>query len=219
MFDEQTRILARWDSLNVSRKMVGFSAVDTHENQNIRARYIPDGRVKWVGPNANVIDTVNVSFLNRWMFSEPDENGWIFKWMIDTYNEGFDYITNYVFADTLSTASIAEHMKKGHLYTAFKTLGDAKGFNFYTQNPDGGINGIMGDSVQIKNAKSLHAVTPLPGQYRLIHNGKTVKISDIDGYEFNWTEPVEKGAYRIEVHVSINGEYVPWIYSNPVYFY
>jgi hypothetical protein len=219
MFDEQTRILTRWDSLNVSRKMVGFSAVDTHENQNIRARYIPDGRVEWVGPNCNAIDTVNVSFLNRWMFSEPDENGWIFKWMIDTYNEGFDYITNYVFADTLSVPSIAEHLKKGHLYTAFKTLGDAKGFNFYTQNTDGKITGIMGDSIQIKNTKSLHAVTPLPGQYRLIHNGKTVKISDIDGYEFNWTEPVEKGAYRVEVHVSINGKYVPWIYSNPVYLY
>ncbi len=219
MFDEQTRILARWDSLNMNRKMVGFSAVDTHENQNIRARYIPDGRVEWLGPNCNPIDTVGVSFLNRWMFSEPDENGWIFKWLIDTYNEGFDYITNYVFADTLSSISLAKHIKQGHLYTAFKTLGDAKGFNFYAQNTRREITGIMGNSVQISNTKSLHAVTPLPGQYRLIHNGKTVKISDIDGYEFNWTDPLEKGFYRVEVHVSINGKYVPWIYSNPIYFY
>ncbi len=40
MFDEQTAILSGWDSLNRERKIVGFSAVDAHENQNIRARYI-----------------------------------------------------------------------------------------------------------------------------------------------------------------------------------
>src|SRR5690606_23900961 len=74
MFDEQTRILARWDSLNITRKMVGFSAVDTHENQNIRARYIADGRAEWVGPNAKIIDTTKVTILNKWMFHEPDKS-------------------------------------------------------------------------------------------------------------------------------------------------
>jgi len=42
IFDEQTPILALWDSLKYKRKIVGFSAVDTHENQNIRARYLKD---------------------------------------------------------------------------------------------------------------------------------------------------------------------------------
>ncbi|GAB1451674.1 hypothetical protein MASR2M47_17300 [Draconibacterium sp.] len=219
MFDEQTLILARWDSLNMTRKMIGFSAVDTHENQNIRARYIADGRVEWVGPNAKVIDTTKVSILNKWMFHEPDKSGWIFRLMIDTYNEGFDYITNYVFAETLSTASLAKHIKQGHLYTAFKTLGDAKGFNFYANGKDGKLAGIMGDSIKISNLKSLNSVTPLPGQYRLINNGKTIKTSEIDGYEFTIPEPLEKGAYRIEVHVNIGGKYFPWIYSNPVYLY
>lgn len=94
-------ILARWDSLNTKRKIVGFSAVDTHENQNIRARYLKDGRIEWVGPNANVIDTSQVKWWNKWLLRKPDTNGWIFKWMIDTYNEGFNYITNYVLAKYL----------------------------------------------------------------------------------------------------------------------
>ena len=219
MFDEQTHILARWDSLNNYRKMVGFSAVDTHENQNFRARYIADGRVEWVGPNAKIIDTTNVTFFNKWLFSEPDKSGWIFKWMIDTYNEGFDYITNYVFADTLSTSSLAEHIKKGNLYTAFKSLGDAKGFNFYTMNNVGQVNAIMGDSVQISKIKSLNAVSPLPGQFRLLHNGKPVEKTETDGYQYSWSGPYEKGAYRIEMHVWLNGKYVPWIYSNPIYVF
>jgi hypothetical protein len=219
MFDEQTRILARWDSLNMNRKMVGFSAVDTHENQNIRARYTPDGQVEWVGPNANVIDTTNATILNKWMFHEPDENGWIFRFMIDTYNEGFDYITNYVFAENLTSQTLSDHIKKGHLYTAFKTLGDAKGFNFFAKGIENNIHGIMGDSLKVSNLKSLNAITPLPGQYRLIHNGKTIKTTETDSYQFEFTEALEKGFYRVEVHVNIGGKYVPWIYSNPIYLY
>ena len=219
MFDEQTRILTRWDSLNNYRHMVGFAAEDTHENQNFRARYIADRRVELLGPNCNVIDTVNVNFLNRWMFSKPDENGWIFKWMIDTYMEGFDYVTNYVFADTLSSQSLANHLKKGNNYVAFKTLGDAKGFNFFASDSDNQTSGIMGDSIKVSKVKSINALTPLPGQFRLIHNGKTIKTSEIDSYEFAFNGPLEKGAYRVEVHVKLAGNYVPWIYSNPVYIY
>lgn len=219
VFDEQTSILSLWDSLNLKRKIVGFSAVDTHENQNIRARYLKDGRVEWVGPNANVIDTMKVKFWNKWLFHEPDENGWVFKWMIDTYKEGFNYITNYLLADTLTVPSLADHLKKGHLYTAFKSLGDARGFMYYTRNYEDNISGIIGDSVRLDQVKELNAVSPLPGQFRLIHDGKTVDVSSGENYQYSWTKPVEKGGYRIEMHIKLNGKFVPWIYSNPVYIY
>ena len=77
----------------------------------------------------------------------------------------------------------------------------------------------MGDSVRISEIKSLTGLAPLPGQYRLIHNGKPVKASDINDYVFEFAEPLTKGAYRLEVHVKINGNYIPWIYSNPIYLY
>jgi hypothetical protein len=62
-------------------------------------------------------------------------------------------------------------------------------------------------------------VAPLPSQYRLIHNGKTVLTSSTDGYEFSFTGPFEPGAWRIEVFLNIQGKYVPWIYANPVYLH
>jgi len=219
MFDEQTHILARWDSLNMKRKIVGFSAVDTHENQNIRARYLKDGRIEWVGPNANVIDTMEVKWWNKWLFSKPDPSGWIFKFMVDTYNEGFNYITNYVLADTLSVSSLAANLKKGHLYTAFKSLADAKGFMYYSRNENDSINAILGDSVRIDQVKTLDAVSPFPGQFRLIHDGKTVNVSTGEDYQFSWKEPLKKGAYRIEMHIRLNGKLIPWLYSNPIYVY
>lgn len=219
MFNEQTAILARWDSLNTKRKIVGFSAVDTHENQNIRARYLKDGRIEWVGPNANVIDTSQVKWWNKWLLRKPDTNGWIFKWMIDTYNEGFNYITNYVLADTLSVSSLAHHLKKGHLYTAFQRLGDAKGFMYYSKNHNDSISGIPGDSVRVDQALTLEAVSPFPGQFRLIHNGKTINISSGESYKYSWAEPLENGAYRIEMHIRLNGKHIPWLYSNPIYIH
>lgn len=219
MFDEQTSILALWDSLNSKRKTVGFSAVDAHENQNIRARYLKDGRIEWLGTNANVIDTMEVKFWNKWLFQKPDENGWVFKWMIDSYKTSFNHITNYLLADTLSTTSLADHLKKGHLYTAFKSLGDARGFLYYSMNDRDSISGILGDSIKIDQVKTLNAVSPLPGQFRLIHDGKTVNVSSDKSYQYTWSEPIRKGAYRIEMHIKLKGEFIPWLYSNPIYVY
>jgi len=124
-----------------------------------------------------------------------------------------------VLADTLSVPSLAENLKKGHLYTAFKSLGDAKGFQYYSLSLKDSLNGIMGDSIQIDQVKSLNSVSPLPGQFRLIHDGKTVDVSAGESYQYARTEPLEKGAYRIELHIKLNGKLVPWLYTNPMYIY
>lgn len=219
IFDEQVPILALWDSLNRQRRIVGFAAIDTHENQNFRARMLPDGRVEWLGPNAKVIDTVSVNFFNRRLFNPPDQSGWVFKWMIDTYDAGFNYLANYVLADTLSVASLSDHMKKGHVYSAFKDLGDAAGFQFYAASPDSSISGILGDSVRVENIATLKAISPFPGEFRLIHNGTPVEISPGSQYEYTRSGPFEKGAYRIEVHLRLKGKTIPWLYTNPMYVY
>jgi hypothetical protein len=219
IFDEQIAILAHWDSLNSIRKIVGFAAVDAHENQNIRARYLDDGRVEWLGPNANPIDTVEENFFNSWLFSTPDKNGWVFKWMTDTYQTSFNCVTNYVVADTLSVPAIANSLKKGNLFIAFKSLGDAKGFMFCSKNGKGEISGILGDSVKADQIKSFYAVSPLPGQFRLIQDGRTVAVSPEHQYQFSWATPTRTGVYRVELHLKLNEEYIPWVYSNPIYVY
>lgn len=218
VFDEQKTILARWDSLNNHRKIFGYSAVDTHENMNIRARKMDNGFIQWLGPNANPFDTVSVNFWNSWLFHEPDENGWVFRFMIDTYNEGFGYIANYVLADTLSVSSISSHIKSGHLFAAFKSLGDAKGFLYWSKNAGNETSGILGDSVSINQAASLHAISPLPGRFRLLRNGETVDTS-AETYEYTWNKPLERGAYRLEIHIDVNGTLTPWLYTNPIYIY
>ena len=135
--------------------------------------------------------------------------------MVDTYEESFRYVTNYVVADTLSVRALGHHLKKGHLYIAFKSLGDATGFMYYSKDREGKVSGILGDSVAVDQARSLHAVSPLPGQFRLIRNGELVRTSGEGEYEYNWSGPVQKGVYRVEVHIKLGDEDVPWVYSNP----
>ena len=218
-FNEQTTILARWDSLNRVRKIVGFSAVDSHENQNLRARYLADGRIQWVGNNAHILDTMEVKFWNRWLFDKPDKSGWVFKWMVDTYETGFNYVTNYLLADSLTTQSLAINLKKGHLYTAFKSLGDAKGFQYFGLNKKDSVCAILGDSIKRDQISSLKAISPYPGQFRLIHDGQTINVSSGENYQSQWSGPLETGAYRIEIHLKLQGKYIPWLYSNPIYIY
>jgi hypothetical protein len=217
-FDEQTEILARWDSLNQMRKIIGISAADAHDNQNIRARYLPDGRVEWVGPNADPIDTTTVGILEKLLLSEPDSAGWAFKWAIDTYYESFRLCTNYILADSLDKCSLVNHLLKGHLYIAFQSLADAEGFMFFASNRPGNVTGIMGDSVRVDEIQTLEAVSPLPGQFRLIRNGEIFNTVS-NAYEYVYNKQLSRGVYRMEVAISLNEEWVPWIYSNPIYIY
>lgn len=220
VFDRQTSILARWDSLNTRRKVVGFSAVDEHENVNIRARYLKDGRVQWVGMNAKPMDTVRVSFWNRWLFHEPDPSGWIFRWMIvNTYETSFNNSVNYLFADSLTVPAVKNHLLAGHHFAAFRFLGDATGFCFYGKDQAGRTAGIMGDSIKIGNLAGLAAVSPFPGRFTLLKDGKTVDVSASGEYGYTYSKPLEKGAYRLEVEVMPGKEWLPWIYTNPIYLY
>jgi hypothetical protein len=219
LFDEQVPILAKWDSLNKQRKIVGFSAVDTHENMNFRARQINKNQVEWLGPNADIIDTVNYNSFNRLFFHEPDANGWVFKYMIDTYETAFSYITNYVLADSLTTNSLGAHILNGHMYTAFKSLADAKGFFYYSVNSDSEIAGIMGDSVGVNTIVELKAVSPFPGKFRLLRNGEIIDQTDSGQYYYSYNTDAKKGAYRIEVWLKPGKKYLPWLYTNPIYIY
>ena len=73
--------------------------------------------------------------------------------------------------------------------------------------------------MRIGHAKSLKAVSPLPGQFRLVKDGKTIQVSAEDQYQFNYTAPVNMGVYRIEQHVKIGDSYFPWVYTNPIYVF
>jgi len=217
IFDYQEIILARWDSLNLTRRITGIGAADAHNNQNIRARYNDDGMVEWIGPNADLIKTVKPGWKEKLLLSEPDKNGWAFKFEVDSYFNSFNFINTHVFCDTFSSKNIKDNLVAGRAFIAFENIADANGFQFFTVDSENRVNAIMGDSIQHKSVDKLMAQSPYPVCFKLIKNGIVIHKSDEKyEYEFNQTGA---GNYRLEAHVILRNDTVPWVLTNPIYLY
>ena len=218
LYDEQTEILANWDSLNMSRKIVGMAAPDSHNNQNIRARYLEDGRVEWVGTNAKTMKIKEPGLREKILCREPDEGGWIFNFNVDSYFASFNYVNTHVFSDTLTDVAIKNNLVDGHAFIAFENLAEATGFQFYATDNTLNLSGIMGDSVMINSASKLHASSPFPVQFELIKNGKIIDIQD-DSYSYEYDINSEPGNYRIEANLFLGKEWTTWVQTNPIYVF
>ncbi len=216
IFDEQKVIMARWDSINKFKRLVGMAASDAHNNQNIRARYTKDGMVEWVGPNAETIAIVKPGWKEKLLLSDPDEVGWTFKFEVDTYFLSFNFVNTHVFCDERSNTNIKDNLVAGHAFIAFEALADAKGFQYFSTDSNDRVNAIMGDSISVGSVHKIKAVSPLPVQFKLVKNGKTIDVVD-DAYSCEFDPKKKEGNYRIEARLKFGEEYIPWIYTNPIY--
>ena len=218
LFDEQTRILSLWDSLNNHRRIVGMAAVDAHNNQSIRARYLKNGEVEWVGSNSKTLSINKPGWKEKWLLGKPDVAGWVFKMEFDTYFHSFNFVNTHIFGDTLSSRALKNELVKGHAYISFESLAEANGFQFYSTGISGNLNAIVGDSVLAKDTKALHAISPYPVTFELFRNGKMIDKKE-NSYEYRFITKSNSGNYRIAARLKLGNELIPWVYTNPIYVY
>jgi hypothetical protein len=218
LFDEQTDILNNWDRLNRNRQIVGIGAVDAHNNQSFRARYTDDSKVEWVGSNAKTMTIREANWIDKLLLGEPDAHGWAFKWELDPYYESFNFVNNHVFCDTFSNENIKENIIKGHLYVSFESLAKADGFQYFAMNKQNGIAAILGDSVMTEDVSALKAVSPFPVKFQLLNHGEIIDEA-ADVYEYSFSPGGSKGNYRIVARIKLNDQWIPWVYTNPIYVY
>ncbi len=218
LFDEQTEIHANWDQLNNKRKIVGIGAVDAHNNQNFRARYLDNGQVEWVGPNADTLVIREPNWFDRILLKESDEFGWSFKWELDPYFNSYNFVNNHVFCDTLTNINIKDHVVRGHLFVSFESLAPAKGFQYFALNNRDSVTAILGDSVKLVNVDVLKVVSPFPVKFELFKDGKIIEESQ-EAYEFESNAIDQEGNYRIVARLRFEENWIPWIYTNPIYVY
>jgi hypothetical protein len=46
-----------------------------------------------------------------------------------------------------------------------------------------------------------------------------ISTSSEKEYQFNFSNKIEKGTYRIEMSLPLQGKLIPWLYTNPIYVY
>ncbi|MCB9260620.1 MAG: hypothetical protein H6612_14835 [Ignavibacteriales bacterium] len=218
IYDEQTDILLNWDNLNKNRRITGVAAVDAHNNQSIRAKYLPDEKIEWVGPNAKTMSIDEPGILENILLDDSNKNGWAVKWEVDPYFISFNHVANHVFSDSLSSLSIKNNLVKGHAFISFQSLAKADGFQFFTVDKNNIVNAILGDSIKVENASKLKAVSPYPVKFELIKDGK-ILISTENEYLFEYGNTITKGNYRIVAKLNFNDQWVSWVFTNPIYIY
>jgi hypothetical protein len=218
LFDEQTDILNNWDRLNQQRRIVGIGAVDAHNNQNFRARYLEAGRVEWVGPNADAIVVRESNWFDKMVMKAPDKYGWSFKWELDPYFNSYNFVNNHVFCDTFTNVNIKDHILQGHVLVSFESLAPANGFQYFAQNDQDSITAITGDSVNINNVHKFRAVSPFPARFELIEN-ELIHEATEEGYEYISGSIIKPGNYRLVARLKITDKWIPWVYTNPIYLH
>lgn len=216
IFDEQTDIMANWEKLNTVRRITGIGAADAHNNQNVRARYTEDGKVEWIGPNADLIATVEPGWKEKLLLREPDEAGWAFRFETDSYYNSFNHVNTHVFCDSLDAHNIKDHLVAGHAFVAFENLADARGFQYFATGKDGEVNAILGDSIAVNEVHELKAVSPLPVTFKLFRNGELVETYG-ESREYSFAPGNQPGNYRVEAHVRLQKETVQWVITNIIY--
>ena len=218
IYDEQIEILANWDSLNKNRRIVGMAAVDAHNNQSFRARYLDDGKVEWVGPNAKTLDITEPGLKESLLLGDSNVDGWAFKWEIDPYFISFNHVVNHVFSDTLTNYGIKNNLVAGHAFISFQSLAKADGFQYFTLDNENNLNAVMGDSVSIKSVSKLGAVSPFPVQFQLVKDGIIIDMVD-DVYNYEFEPNNQTGNYRIVAKLFLDDAWVSWVFTNPIYIH
>lgn len=217
IYDKQVAILENWDKLNQGRQIVGIGSVDAHNNQNIRARHLENGQVEWVGPNADAISIREPGLLETLLLHEPDENGWAFKWELDTYFHSFNFVNNHVFSEEFSTVKIKDQIIRGNVFVVFEGIAPGDGFQYFALNAQDELIGMLGDSISAQSVSKLKVLSPFPARYRLIRDGVAIEETVEKQYEFEFSPENQKGIYRIEADLWLDGKWVNWLFTNPIY--
>ena len=194
------------------------AAVDAHNNQSFRARYLDDGRVEWIGPNAKTLEIVEPGLKETLLLADSNSNGWALKWEVDPYFISFNHVVNHVFSDTLTKYEIKSNLVDGHAFISFQSLAKADGFQYFTTDSNDGINAIMGDSISIESVSKLKAVSPLPVQFQLIRDGKVIdEVENVYEYDFDPNNLV--GNYRIVAKLFLDDTWISWVFTNSIYIH
>ena len=163
--------LAKWDELNLKRKVVGIGGIDAHAHKvNLLGFFEVE-----VFPYKVLFRSIRTHVLTEHKLEKSDGNEDLTKCKNVIYNalaQGRCFVSNYYH-------------------------GDATGFRFYAE--DHAKIYQMGDTVEGQKNIKLRVMLPnINSEIRLIHNGKCIdKLENIDA-EFNVNSP---GVYRVEVYV------------------
>lgn len=214
--DYLSDIIAKWDRDAQQHRLTGVAANDCHHNQVFTVTAI-DGKTVEVGyitskPTTTSITADKLPGVAALVKGrKPGEL--IARLDFDPYERSLRYVSTHILAHELTETATREALRNGHAFVAHDWLCDSTGFAFVAMKRGKQI-AVMGDEVQLDGALTLAVAAPLKCEMKLIRNGTAIQSAITNRLDF---EVKERGVYRVEVWLEVDGEQRPWIYSNPIY--
>jgi hypothetical protein len=211
--------LHKWDVGTKQKRLTGVAANDCHHNQVFIVKMLDDETVL-LGTNVDddkkkqkITAALRPGIKEMTKGRKPGDI--LVKLDADPYHVSFKNSCTHVLAPKLDEGAIRTALKAGHAFVAHDWMCDASGFRFEANDASGKRIAIMGDVVELADGVKLAAKLPAPAYLRLLRHGEEVVIAESKSdFEFVVKMP---GVYRVEAWLKLDGEYRPWIYSNPIY--
>lgn len=214
--DYLSDIIAKWDKDARQHRLTGVAANDCHHNQVFTVTAIDENTVQ-VGYITSKPTTTRVTADKvpgvALLVKGKKPGELIARLDFDPYERSLRYVSTHILAHELSEVETRDALRKGHAFVAHDWLCDSTGFAFVAMRP-GKMVAVMGDQAKLDGSLILIVATPIKCVMKLIRNGVAIKSAATDRLDL---EIKERGVYRVEAWLEVDGEQRPWIYSNPIY--
>ncbi len=215
IFHPPAAILAKWDQLNCERHITGIAGNDCHQNTGLRARVVSTNTIRLDDTGRHTVASVPLNWLTRPLarlcFGPLDLNRELFHLQLDPYERMGRFVNTHLLAHTLAEPDLLDALRAGRAFVGFDSLASSAGFRWFATNATGRV--VIGESIRFSPGTSLRALSPEPCRFTVLNNG--TPVYQHEGYALEW-QPPSPGKYRVEAELHLLGEWVPWVYANPI---
>jgi hypothetical protein len=216
MFRRPVEFLQRWDDLNRTRHITGIAANDCHQNVGFRGFYTANGRIRVEDTSPRMLKEYRLNWFTRpiahLLFGPLVPDRKLFHVQLDPYERSARFVNTHVLARELSEPAILDALRAGRVFVGFDMIADSSSFRWFAAAGTNQI--VMGEMAPFSTGMRLHAMSPLPCRFTILQDGRA--IYQREGRAADWT-PLGPGKYRVEAELKVLGEWVPWVYANPVH--
>ncbi|MEW6682007.1 MAG: PHP domain-containing protein [Nitrospirota bacterium] len=132
---------------------------------------------------------------------------------LDPYPLAFRLVPLYVLAPDRTRDGLLAALRQGRVYFAFEVFKPAPDFEFRVIDGTG-TAWHMGDEVPVAHGLTVEVFAPHRGLITVLRDGRPV--AHAEAARLSLPAP-GAGVYRAEVALSVQGQWRPWIFSNPIY--
>lgn len=216
LFRRPTANLARWDEMNKTRHIAGIAGNDCHQNTGVRIFYTDRDTLRIEDTSPRTIKELHLNgatrLLARAVFGPLEPGRKVFHLQLDPYERSVRFVTTHLLARQLAEPDLLDALRAGRAFIGFDTIADSTTFRWVARNANG--QAVMGEALADAPGTRLRASSPHQCRFTVVKDG--VAVVQAEGRDIEWTA-TGPGHYRVEAELLVVGEWVPWVYTNPIH--